>query len=104
MDSIARTTGKPVAWQEPEAWTTGPAGDRFRFTYGTETRAFDDGCYNFEVRMQRYEYVGGVDPDALSTVEVIDTRSIYVAEAQISADEARELAALLIRLAEAVER
>jgi hypothetical protein len=87
-----------IGWREPTAWTTGPAGDRFRFTYGTDSRTFDDGCYNFEVRMQRYEYVSE------DGTESIDGKSISVAEAEITAGEARELAALLVRLAEAVER
>jgi hypothetical protein len=87
-----------VDWREPEGWSQDGAGGRFRFTYGTESRSFDDGCYTFEVRMQRYEYV---NPDG--TPE-IDGRSVYVAEAEISPSEARELAALLLRLAEGVER
>lgn len=87
-----------VGWREPENWTDCAAGDRFRFTYGTESRTFDDGCHNLEVRMQRYEYVSE------DGTETIDSRSVCIAEAQFSPGEARELAALLVRLAEAVER
>ncbi len=97
-DSIARPTDSPAAWQDPQDWTDFSEHEQFRFTYGTESRTFDDGCYRFEVRMQRYE---SVNKDGS---EAIDTRNVCVAEAQLSPDEARELAALLVRLAEAVER
>ena len=97
-DSIARTTDKPAAWQDAQDWTDFSEHEQFRFTYGTESRTFDDGCYQFEVRMQRYESV------RKDGTEQIDSRSVCVAEAQLSPDEARELAALLVRLAEAVER
>lgn len=89
------TTG--VRWKQPETWSEDGAHGRFRFTYGTESRTYDDGCYQFEVRMQRYEYI---NPDG--TPE-IDGRSICVAEAEITPTQARELAALLLEMAAAVQ-
>lgn len=87
-----------IDWQEPQQWTEDGAHGRFRFTYGTESRTFDDGCYNFEVRMQRYEYI---NPDGWLEIE---GETICVAEAELSPTQAREVAALLVRMAERIEQ
>jgi hypothetical protein len=95
-NSIARTTDTLTDWLESEAWDTDTDGSRYRFTYGPGSR-FEDGCYTIDVLMKRYELV---DPDGRK----VDERSVLIGEVSFSAGQARELANLLLQLAEAVER